>query len=206
LISFLSILRSRSALMHVSCRTYTAKSDVTAHEQFALIRMPKLICRRGPDPCELPSAACNSHDFKGAICSRWWHAWRYRSVTKVQPQTSQLQCVDLPASAIALGAKFRIGQKSETHQPPPPVRKRRMNRSCSERMWLVFFPSIESSDASLIKTDSWRIVSIVSARCQRKSPASGALSPGPGALPPRERRDKASDSSSRRRVALRRYD
>jgi hypothetical protein len=45
-----------------------------------------------------------------------------------------------------------------------------MKRSCSDRMWLDFFPSIESSDASLIKIDSWRILAIVPERCQRKSP------------------------------------
>ena len=52
------------------------------------------------------------------------------------------------------GAKSRSGAEPETHQPPPPVRKRRMKRSCSERMWLDVCPSIESSDASLIKIDS----------------------------------------------------
>jgi hypothetical protein len=48
-------------------------------------------------------------------------------------------------------APTREGAWCDTYQPPPPVRKRRMKRSCSERVWLVLCPSIESSDASLIE-------------------------------------------------------
>ena len=61
------------------------------------------------------------------------------------------------------------GGEPDTYQPPPPVKKRRMKRSCSVRMWLVLYPSIESSNASLIEVDCKRILSVVPAECQRKS-------------------------------------
>ena len=44
-----------------------------------------------------------------------------------------------------------------------------MKRSCSERMWRVVCLSIESSYASLINTDSLRMLSIDPIACQRKS-------------------------------------
>ena len=110
---------------------------------------------------QLRDSRCNSHDRPGAIPApaaqgegdaspraRAEHKQRNIKTRKLRVRQC---CVDLPEPASRLRTKMRHGAEPDTHQPPPPVRKRRMKRSCSERMWSGMFPSIESSNASLIK-------------------------------------------------------
>ena len=93
------------------------------------------------------------------------------------------------------------------HQPPPPVRKRRMKRSCSEGTWATGGLSMGTSDAKMSILTTRGIVAGLGPRRQRESAAESAAGDpfeAQGGDRPRECRTASRGGAGRRSPEARR--